>query len=207
MKTKEALKIAPPPIPEEKAVSPYDIIICRAGTIGCLHAIINPKPIADKIEILLDELGLGKHIKTKAKGKLLYHMKFKIALAGCPNACPQPQIKTFGISGQARPAATDAHCVECIKCVDICKEDGAIKIIDARPVFDYSLCVLCDDCAEVCPTESIVIEKKGFKVMANGKLGRHPKLADVIKEVATEDEIYEILKDVVEEYINQSSNS
>jgi len=51
-----------------------------------------------------------------------------------------------------------------------------------------------------------VIEKKGIKVMANGKLGRHPKLADIIKELATEDEIYEILKDVVEEYMNQSSN-
>ena len=51
---KEPLKIAPPPNPEEKAVSPYDIAICRAGTTGCPHAIINPKPIADKIKTLLD---------------------------------------------------------------------------------------------------------------------------------------------------------
>ena len=206
MKTKESLKIAPLPTPEEKAVSPYDIVICRAGTIGCPHAIINPKPIADKIEALLDELGLGEHIKAKARGKLLYHMKFKVALAGCPNSCSQPQIKTFGISGQSRPVATDAPCTECMQCVEICKEEGAVKIEDTKPVFDYSLCVLCDDCAEVCPTESIVIEKRGAKVMANGKLGRHPKLADVIKELASEDEIYEILKEVAEEYMHQSSN-
>ena len=202
MKPKDALKIAPLPTPEEKAVSPYDIVICRAGTIGCPHAIINPKPIADKIEALLDELGLGEHIKAKARGKLLYHMKFKVALAGCPNSCSQPQIKTFGISGQSRPVATDAPCTECMQCVEICKEEGAVKIEDTKPVFDYSLCVLCDDCAEVCPTESIVIEKRGAKVMANGKLGRHPKLANVIKELASENEIYEILKHVVEEYIS-----
>jgi len=198
MKPKEALKIAPPPSPEEKAVSPYDIIICRAGTTGCPHAIINPKPIAEKIEALLDKLGLGEHIKAKAKGKLLYHMKFKVALAGCPNSCPQPQIKIFGISGQAKPIATDSPCVECMKCVEICKEDGAVQIIDAKPVFDYNLCVFCEDCAKVCRTE-----KKGAKVMANGKLGRHPKIANVLKEFATEDEIYEVLKDVAEEYMNQ----
>lgn len=202
---KGSLKIAPPPIPEERAVSPYDIAICRAGTTGCPHAIINPKPIADKIETLLDELGLGEHIKAKARGKLLYHMKFKVALAGCPNSCSQPQIKAFGISGQAKPIATDVPCIECMKCIEICKEEGAVRIIDARPVFDYNLCVFCDDCAEVCPTESIVIEKKGARVMARGKLGRHPKLADVLKELANEDEVYEILKQVVEGYMHEAS--
>ena len=201
MKPKDALKIAPPPSPEEKAVSPYDITICKAGTKGCPHAIINPKPIAEKIEALLDELGLGEHIRAKAKGRLLYHMKFKVALAGCPNSCSQPQIKTFGISGQAKPVATDSPCIECMKCVEICKEEGAVKIIDATPVFDYNLCIYCEDCAKVCPTESIVIEKKGIKVMANGKLGRHPRIADILKELANEDEIYEVLKKVVEEYM------
>ena len=201
---KEPLKIAPPPNPEEKAVSPYDIAICRAGTTGCPHAIINPKPIADKIETLLDELGLGGHIKAKARGKLLYHMKFKVALAGCPNACSQPQIKAFGISGQAKPIVTDAPCIECMKCTEICKEEGAVRIIGARPVFDYNLCVLCDDCAEACPTGSIVIEKKGARIMASGKLGRHPKLADVLKELANEDDVYAILKQVVEEYMREA---
>lgn len=201
MKPKEALKIAPPPSPEEKAVSPYDIAICRGGTTGCPHAVINPKDIIPKIEAMLDGLGLGEHIKAKAKGKLLYHMKFKMAIACCPNSCSQPQIKTFGLSGQAKPVATDESCTECMQCVEICKEEGAVQIIDAKPVFDYNLCVFCDDCAEVCPTESIVIEKNGYKVMARGKLGRHPKLADLLKEFATEDEVLEILKSVVEEYM------
>lgn len=43
--------------------------------------------------------------------------------------------------------------------------------------------------------------------MAHGKLGRHPKLAEVIKELATEDEIYEVLKKVVEEYMNPVRSS
>lgn len=53
----------------------------------------------------------------------------------------------------------------------------------------------------------IVIEKKGFKVTAHGKLGRHPKLAAILKELASEDEIHEILKKVVEEYMNPVRSS
>lgn len=198
---KEPVKI--PTLPEfmEKAASPYEITVCRAGTIGCPNAIINPKPIAEKIETLLNELGLGEYIKTKPGKILLQHMKFKVALAGCPNACSQPQIKSFGISGQAKPIATEAQCIECMKCVEICRETGAVKIIGARPVFDYNKCILCGDCAKVCPTESIVIEKRGSKVMAGGKLGRHPKFADVLKELAAEDEIYEILEQIVHEHM------
>src|SRR3989344_3361285 len=85
-------------------------------------------------------------------------------------------------------------------------KEGFVKIIDATPVFDYNLCIYCEDCAKVCPTESIAIEKKGAKVMANGKLGRHPRIADILKELANEDEIYEVLKKVVEAYMSQSSN-
>lgn len=192
--------------PEEKSASPYDIITCKAGISGCKNSLIDTKKIAQEIEKILDKLDFGEHIKSKhvlkgfnsgAKTKILYHMKFKAAVAGCPNSCSQPQIKDFGISGQARPAATENTCTECMECVRICKEKGAVKIINARPIFDYNLCVLCGDCAKVCPTEAIIIEKNGVRVMANGKLGRHPKLADMLKELADENEVYELLNKIV----------
>ncbi|MBI5892361.1 MAG: 4Fe-4S binding protein [Deltaproteobacteria bacterium] len=189
--------------PEEKSASPYDIITCKHGISGCKNSLLDTKTIADRIKEILDELGLGEYIKSKAKAKILYHMKFKAAIAGCPNSCSQPQIKDFGISGQARPIATKNTCTECMECVRICKEKGAVQIIDARPIFDYTLCVLCGDCAKVCPTEAIIIEKKGARVMANGKLGRHPKLADMLAELADEDEVYKLLDKLVSERIKK----
>lgn len=179
---------------EEKSNSPYDITTCRAGTSGCKNALIDARKIADNIKQILDEVGCNPALPAK---KIPYHLKFKAAVAGCPNSCSQPQIKDFGISGQAKAAATDNPCTECMECVRICKEDGAVKVIDAMPVLDYELCVLCGDCAKVCPTESIIIEKKGLKVIANGKLGRHPKLAETLAELADENEAYNLLENIV----------
>lgn len=189
--------------PEEKSASPYDIITCKAGISGCKNSLMDTKNIAQEIEKILNKIGLGEYIKSKAKEKILYHMKFKAAIAGCPNSCSQPQIKDFGISGQARPAATKNTCTECMECVWICKEKGAVKIVNAKPIFDYILCVLCGDCAKVCPTEAIIIKKKGARVMANGKLGRHPKLADMLAELADENEVYELLEKLVLERIKK----
>jgi len=187
----------PPYIPEERLNSPYDIAVCMAGKSGCKNAIVDVKVIAENIRLNLDACGLGEFIKTKGNGNLPYHMRFKAAVAGCPNSCSQPQIKDFGISGQARPAATGNPCTECMECVKICKEQGAIKIMEAKPVFDYTLCVLCGDCAKVCPTEAIIIEKRGLKVMADGKLGRHPRLADTLAILADEAKGIMLLNDLV----------
>lgn len=183
--------------PEEKLDSPYDITTCRAGTSGCKNALVDVKGIAENIRLNLDTAGLGEFIKTKANGNVPYHMRFKAAVAGCPNSCSQPQIKDFGISGQAKPVVTENTCTECMECVNICKEDGAVRITEAMPVIDYILCVLCGDCAKVCPTEAIIIEKRGLKVMASGKLGRHPRLAETIDELAPENKIYRFIKQII----------
>ncbi len=198
---KKPLKIIPPLVIKEKKTSPYDITVCRAGKSGCIHALINPKTISEKIEKALDELGLGEHIMSRVKKRLIYHMRFKVTLAGCPNCCPQPQIKDFGISGQAIPAVTENPCTECMKCVKICKEEGAVVVENAMPVFDYDLCVFCGDCERVCPTGTIENKKVGIRVMAGGRLGRHPQLAKVLKDMADEDYVLVALKEMVEKYI------
>jgi dissimilatory sulfite reductase (desulfoviridin) alpha/beta subunit len=202
--SKKPSKIPPPLASKEKKTSPYDIAICRAGKSGCIHALINPKTISEKIEKTLDELCLREHIMSRVKKRLLYHMRFKVALAGCPNCCPQPQIKDFGISGQAIPAVTENPCIECMKCVKVCKEDGAILIEDTVPVFDYDLCVFCGDCERVCPTGTIENKKVKMRVMAGGRLGRHPQLAEALEEMADEDGVLEVLKEVVEKYIREA---
>jgi len=185
---------------EDQTDSPYDISLCKAGTKGCIHAVINPAGIAKGIEKLLDKLQLGEHIKARVKKKLILHQKFRVALAGCPNCCPQPQIKDFGIHGQAVPVYTETPCVECMECVDVCKEVEAIRVNDAIPIFDYDLCVFCGDCEKICPTGSIENKQIGLRIMAGGRLGRHPQLAVILKELADEDSVYEILQDLIKQY-------
>lgn len=191
--------------------SPYDIAVCRAGTKGCKNALVDVSGIAENLQDALDKLNVGecirlnpaaKGLSSSHNGSIPYRMKFKAAVAGCPNSCSQPQIKDFGISGQARPLATENPCTKCMECVGICKEKGAVLITDAMPVFDYSLCVLCGDCAKVCPTEAIIIEKKGLKVMVNGKLGRHPRLAETRGELVPENKLYRFVEEIVAKKIS-----
>ncbi len=200
---KKLSKLSPVPYEDdEEPSSPrYDISICKAGTTGCSHAVINPQNISDKIKELLDESGLGNHISAIDKKKLLYHKKFRVALAACPNSCPQPQIKDFGVSGQAVPVATDEPCSECMQCVDVCKEEGAVCVKDAIPIFNYKICVYCGDCEKICPTGSITNERVGMRVMAGGRLGRHPRLAMIMDDMADEGTLLEILRDILDKYI------
>ena len=127
-------------IPKDNISSPYSIITCKAGQSGCKNSLIDTKKTAEEIHRILEKIGLGEYIKSKTNGgKIPYHMKFKAAVAGCPNSCSQPQIKDFGVSGQAMPIAVLNRCTECMECVVICREKGAVDVIDARPVFDYNL--------------------------------------------------------------------
>jgi dissimilatory sulfite reductase (desulfoviridin) alpha/beta subunit len=84
-----------------------------------------------------------------------------------------------------------------LQCVAACKE-GAIRVVDAEPIIDWDLCARCGDCAAACPTGSLVVEKKGFTILVGGKLGRHPKLAEKLVELADEETVYEALSACIE---------
>ncbi|MBI5683117.1 MAG: 4Fe-4S binding protein [Deltaproteobacteria bacterium] len=114
--------------------------------------------------------------------------------SGCKNAL----VDVKGIAENIRLNLDTAGLGEFIKT----KANGnvpyhAVRITEAMPVIDYILCVLCGDCAKVCPTEAIIIEKRGLKVMASGKLGRHPRLAETIDELAPENKIYRFIKQII----------
>ncbi|MBF8277683.1 MAG: asrC 1, partial [Candidatus Brocadiaceae bacterium] len=93
------------------------------------------------------------------------------------NSCSMPQIKDFGAHA-VEPVFVDQDCacISCMKCVEACRED-AITIEDGQVTIDKEKCVHCGLCARVCPTGSIKAEKKGYRVMIGGKVGRHPKFA------------------------------
>lgn len=104
-----------------------------------------------------------------------YHHIFKVAIAGCPNSCNQPQIKDFGLQGQAVPMVGEG-CSQCGLCVEACPDQG-IVLEENGPKIDRSLCLNCGKCARHCPTGTITIGKNGYRVIRGGKLGRRPMLA------------------------------
>jgi len=127
---------------------------------------------------------------------------FHIALAGCPNACSQPQIKDFGIVGQAVPAVNGA-CNGCGSCAGVCPE-AAISIDGGKAVINRDKCMNCSLCTRHCPTEAMQISAAGIRVLAGGKLGRHPRLASELLPLAEEKETAEILGRCLDLYLEKA---
>jgi anaerobic sulfite reductase subunit C len=117
-------------------------------------------------------------LKLQGIQELRFHHQFRVAVAGCPNACSQPQIKDIGIIGALRPIRADEFCTACETCVNSCPE-GAITL-DSQirgPIIDEHRCVTCGSCIPVCPTSTLAAQAQGYRIQLGGKLGRHPQLA------------------------------
>jgi anaerobic sulfite reductase subunit C len=192
----------------------YHIDICRGEDVECPFLIVGVKGLLEKIKVRLREVEFSKHLINRIEGKILPHQRLKIAIASCPNCCSQPQIRDFGIHVRAKVfVEKDVECNGCGNCLRACKE-GAIKISGLsnksrketedqntrypennkrEVIINYDRCVHCGLCAEVCPTGTIKTEKKCYRVMIGGKLGRHPRFADDLIDFADESEVIRAL--------------
>ncbi len=192
----------------------YNIDVCRGEEVDCPFLIMGVKGLLQKIKERLKEVGFSKLLIGKIEGKILPHQRLKIALASCPNACSQPQIKDFGVHVRATVNVDEAiECNGCRNCLRSCKEN-AIRISglsDQQPdtlapgeiqpsddntrqvTIHYNRCLHCGLCAEVCPTGTIKKDKQCFRVMIGGKLGRHPRFADDLIDFADETEVLRAL--------------
>ncbi|MDI6784155.1 MAG: hypothetical protein QME64_08700, partial [bacterium] len=119
----------------------YSVKVCGAP-FGCPRAVVDVAGISKKIVEVFEQLQFANRIQESVGEMFLPHHRFKIAVAGCSNACSEPQIKDFGLIGQAKPELTDKAGIECMKCVEVCKEN-AIKVNDATPEIDYTKCIFC----------------------------------------------------------------
>jgi len=161
----------------------------------------------------LRETGFSKKLISRIDGKILPHQRLKIAIASCPNCCSMPQIRDFGVHVRATVSVDeDFECNGCGNCLRACKE-GAIKItgMSSEPsengkkvvTINYDRCVHCGLCAEVCPTGTIKMDRKCFRVMIGGKLGRHPRFADDLTGFADESEVLRALDVCVDALLNE----
>ena len=199
----------------------YTIEICRGEDVECPFLIAGIKGLRQKMKERLRETGFSKKLISRIDGKILPHQRLKIAIASCPNCCSMPQIRDFGVHVRATVSVDeDFECNGCGNCLRACKE-GAIRITgmsneqreeagDGQPengkkvvTINYDRCVHCGLCAEVCPTGTIKTDKKCFRVMIGGKLGRHPRFADDLTGFADESEVLKALDVCVDALLNE----
>ncbi len=184
----------------------YQIETCF-GPSGCPNRAIISDQLVARIEADVQKEDLLGFLKQTVKGDLKFHHEFRIALADCPNACSQPQIKDIGIIGACAPVLTDEPCTLCEACVEACKEEAIILDLEKEvPVIDDNLCLQCGKCIPACPTGTLAEGQTGFRVQLGGKLGRHPQLAKELPGIYDENTVMEIVKDCLRFYKDNSKN-
>jgi dissimilatory sulfite reductase (desulfoviridin) alpha/beta subunit len=172
------------------------------GASGCNNRANDSEELAGKLEKMLSSRDIAGFLKEKTNGALKFHHELKICFSDCPNGCSRPQIADIGILGAVRPRVEDRHCSGCSLCFSAC-EEGAIKAAPGSsvPAIDAGRCVLCGKCIDTCPSGAIVSAEKGWRVLAGGKLGRHPQLGKELEGIYSREEVEEIVERCLEIYL------
>lgn len=189
----------------QKPQAALEITSCR----GCQNAVSDPVSMARALQAVAEQCDFSSRLLELHGGKVLHHLVLRVVAAGCPNACPQPQIKDFGLIGRSSPAAGEADCIACGLCVEACPDLAVVlpeEADDIRPIIDPDLCVRCARCARACPTGALIAETPGFEVMIGGRVGRHPKFATSLAACAGSDEAVRIFAEVVERYLSEAQS-
>jgi anaerobic sulfite reductase subunit C len=142
------------------------IMACQ-GTALCSHGLIDAKALSAQI----DTSFFGAEVPGK----------FKISVTGCPRSCAKPQENDLGFEGAVMPAFNSKTCISCGVCAQVCPT-GAIVMENFFPVLDSELCSRCGDCLSACPTAAWQPGSTGVKVWAGGRIGRDPKMGQVVLE-------------------------
>ena len=172
----------------------------------CPFSLLDARGLIQKLEEALKGSGITGELIKRIEGPVVSHHAFRVAVAECPNACSQPQIKDFGVIVESLPGRGEGNCVNCDLCVQECRE-AAIVITEAGPVIDHAKCVRCGACAAVCPTSALVIKRTGYSVLIGGRLGRHPKFGVRILEMADEEAVVRALKAVIGVYLQKGGGN
>ncbi len=171
---------------------------------NCPFSLGGARGLIARMEDLLEEEGLARRIAELLPKPGLARHAFRAAVAECPNACSQPQIKDFGVIQESLPGKGEGICTNCGACVKACRENG-IDLDKAGPSIDYAKCMRCGACVKACPEGALAAQKKGFSVYIGGRLGRHPRLGLRVLEMAAEESVLRALRAAVRLYAREGS--
>ncbi|MCJ8500848.1 4Fe-4S binding protein [Desulfatitalea alkaliphila] len=175
------------------------------GPSGCPNRIDAGDHLAGRLETLLEKADLLSLLRRRVGPDLKFHHEIRVALADCPNACSQPQIKDIGIIAACLPQITAAECSGCEACVQSCQEDAVRVDTDGpRPLIDPARCCACGQCVQACPTGTLAEGAKGYRVQLGGKLGRHPRLARELPGIYDAETVLAIIQACLEIYRRRS---
>ncbi len=169
------------------------INICRGNRGGaCRFALFVEDDFASRIEETINKTGWPEFLKERFGEKINRHKSFSVNSAACPNGCSRPHISDIGLIRSCVPVVDPEGCIQCEECVQACPDD-AMELVDGRIVITREKCLVCGYCLNVCPTEIISCSRNGWRVLAGGRLGRHPRLGTELPGVYTSEEALAII--------------
>ena len=159
----------------------FEIDFCR----HCRNSLFDLRSLKEEIESIAF---ISSHSAKRS------HERVKAGFSACPNACAAPQIKDFGVIAFIIPHLDPEKCVSCGKCHEACREN-AIDF-NGYPSFNEN-CIGCGDCMRACDQNAISGDIE-FRIMAGGKLGRHPRFAQTVKISNDPSDIIQAFRRIVE---------
>lgn len=175
---------------------------CHNALADCQNPLIDTEEWTQAVKDWAEAAGISEKLRQKVKADTIkFHNKVKVSVSGCPNGCSRPQISDLAIVGYARPEFNLDECVGCGDCAGSCP-DHAIAMRDDRPVHDPAACQGCFNCSQACPAGCIRLEENGGRLLAGGKLGRHPHLARVVGEFTSPRDAMPVIDKIVRDYLD-----
>jgi dissimilatory sulfite reductase (desulfoviridin) alpha/beta subunit len=187
-----------PAVPSRFALTP-----CAGWQGRCPCSLEIDRNLASRLAAVGEAADFPAFYAARVKGPLRRHHYFTIALAGCPNACSQPQIADIGIIARRQPIVTREGCTGCKACVDACP-DNAISVggTPPLPTINTAACVSCGRCITVCPSGTLAAGQNGYELQMGGMLGRHPQLARPVAHYLTADAVIDLVRHTITWYQN-----
>ena len=180
------------------------IDVCHHEMSDCPNVLIQTADWKKIIEDFVREKNVSERLRARIKGdRILRHHKLHISISGCPNGCSRPQIADVGLVGFVRPSVKAEDCTMCGSCENACP-DEAISVNCAPPKFDMRVCQGCVQCRNACPVCCIDLSPPVVRVLLGGKLGRHPRFAEMVCEETDPPKIIELLDRVISNYIEHA---